>query len=106
MVSPKLDGSKWKNCYDICFGIGIENDDFIFDETKKPNSSKKKILGAIIDKNLRLIHILCMCKKATQILVVLNRISSLLDPEKKKLVFHAVIKSHFSYCPLIRMFSS
>ena len=73
---------------------------------KKPNSSKKKILCAIIDKNLSLIHILCMCKKAAQILVVLNRISPLLDPEKKKLVFHAVIKSHFSYCPLIRMFSS
>ena len=37
---------------------------------------------------------------------MLNRISLLLDPEKKKLVFNAVIKSHFSYCPLIWMFSS
>ena len=36
---------------------------------------------------------------------MLNRVSSLLDPEKK-LVFSAVIKSHFSYCPLIWMFSS
>ena len=26
---------------------------------------------------------------------------SLLDPEKKRLVFNAVIKSHFNYCPLI-----
>ena len=47
-----------------------------------------------------------MCKKAAQKLGVLNRISSLLDPEKKRLVFNAVIKSHFSYCPLIWMFSS
>ena len=37
---------------------------------------------------------------------MLSRISSLLDPEKKRLVFNAVIKSHFSYCPLIWMFSS
>ena len=47
-----------------------------------------------------------MCNKAAQKLGVLNRISSLLDLEKKKLVFNAVIKSHFSYCPLIWMFSS
>ena len=47
-----------------------------------------------------------MCKKAAQKLGVLNRISSLLDPEKKRLVFNAVIKSHFNYCPLIWMFDS
>ena len=47
-----------------------------------------------------------MCKKAAQKLGVLNRISSLLDPEKKRLVFNAVIKSHLNYCPLIKMFSS
>ena len=47
-----------------------------------------------------------MCKKAAQKLGVLNRISSLLDPEKKKLVFNAVVKSHFRYCWLIWMFSS
>ena len=41
-----------------------------------------------------------MCNKAGQKLGVLNKISSLLDPQKKKLVFNAVIKSHFSYCLL------
>ena len=45
-------------------------------------------------------------QKAAQKLGVLNRISSLLDPEKERLVFNAVIKSHFNYCPLIWMFSS
>ena len=30
-----------------------------------------------------------------------ERTSSFLDPEKKKIVFNAVIKSHFSFCPLI-----
>ena len=43
-----------------------------------------------------------MCEKVAEKL----GISSLLDPEKKKLVFNAVIKSHFSYCPLIWIFSS
>ena len=47
-----------------------------------------------------------MCEKAAQKLRALNRISSLLDPEKKKLAFNAVVKYHFSYCLLIWMFSS
>ena len=40
--------------------------------------------------------------------LVFNRelLSSLLDPEKIRLVFNVVIKSHFNYCPLIWMFSS
>ena len=47
-----------------------------------------------------------MFKKAAQKLGVLNKIFSLLDPEKKRLLFNAVIKSHFNCCPLIWMFSS
>ena len=94
-------------CHYTCSGIGSENDDFIFDGIKFPNSSEEKILGVVIDNELKFDpHIRSMCKKAGQKLGVLNRISSLLDPEKKKLVFNAVIKSHFSYCPLIWMFSS
>ena len=37
---------------------------------------------------------------------MLDRISSLLGPEKKQLKFNAVIRSHFSYSPLIWMFGS
>ena len=47
-----------------------------------------------------------MYKKAAQKLGMLNRISLSLDPEKKRLVFNATIKSHFNYFPLIWMFSS
>ena len=69
-----------------------------------PNSYEKKVLGVIIDSGLKFDpHIKSMCKKAVQTLRVLNIISSLLDPEKKKLVFNAAIKSHFSSCPLIWM---
>ena len=96
-----------KKCHYMCFGIGSENDDFIFDGIKLTNSCEEKILGVIIDNELKFDpHIRSMCKKAAQKLGVLNRISSSLDPEKKKLVFNALIKSHFSYCLLIWMFSS
>ena len=47
-----------------------------------------------------------MCKKAAQKIRALSKTSLLFDPEKKKLVFNAVLKCHFSYCPLIWMFSS
>ena len=70
-----------KKCHYMCFGIVSENDDFIFDEINLPNSCEEKILRVIIDNELKFDpHI----RKAPQKLGVLNRISSLLDPVKKK----------------------
>ena len=67
-----------KKCHYMCFGIGSENDDFVFDGIKLPNSCEEKILGVIIDNKLRFEpHIRNMCKKAVQKLGVLNKISSL-----------------------------
>ena len=91
----------------MCLGIASENDDFIFDGRKLSNSCKEKIFVEIIDNDLKFDpHIRSMREKEAQKLAVLNRISSLLDPEKKRLVFNAVTKSHFSYCSLIGIFSS
>ena len=61
------------------------------------------MLDVIIDNGLKLDHphIRTMCNKAAQQLGMLYKISSLSDPEKKKLLFNAVIKSRFSYCLLI-----
>ena len=68
----------------MCFGIGSEDDDFNFDWIKLPNSCKEKILGVITDNELKFDpHSRSMCKKTTQTLGLLNRISSLLDPGKK-----------------------
>ena len=42
--------------------------------------------------------VLGMCEITAQKLLVLNKTdTSFLDPEKKKLVFTAIINSHFSY---------
>ena len=96
-----------KKCYYLCFGTSSENDDFILDGIKLSNSCEEKILGVIIANELKFDpHIRSICEKAAQKLGVLNIISSLLDPEKKRPVFNAVIKSHFNYYPLIWMFSS
>ena len=62
-----------QKCHYMCFGT---SSDFILDEIKLPNSCEEKILGVIIDNELKFdSHIRSMCKKAAQKLGVLNRIS-------------------------------
>ena len=88
-----------KECHYMCLGTSSEMDEFIFDGIKLPNICKEKKLGVIIDNELKFgLHIRSMCKKQAETLRVLNRISSLLDTEKKRLVFNVLIKSHFNYC--------
>ena len=93
-----------KKCHYMCFGICSENNEFVFHGIKLPNICEKKILGLIINNDLKFNpHIRSVCKIAAHKLVVLKIISSLLDPEKEKLVFNGAIKFHFNYSPLIWM---
>ena len=73
------------------YGIGSENDEFIFDGIKLPNSCEEKVLGVIIENKLKFDpHIRSLRKIAAQKLGMLS-IISLVDPGNKKLVFIAVI---------------
>ena len=47
-----------------------------------------------------------MCNKSGQKLNALSRITTFLNKDKKSIIFNAMIKSQFSYCPIIWMFSS
>ena len=47
-----------------------------------------------------------MCKKSGQKLNALSRIITFLNKDQKSIIFNAMIKSQFSYCPIIWMFSS
>ena len=46
-------------------------------------------------------HIKSLCSKASQKLGALQRFSNLLDTQKKNLLFNSIIKSQFSYSPLV-----
>ena len=71
------------------------------------NSREETILGVIIDNKLFFnSHINRMCKKAGQKLSALSRISAFIDLNKRQILFQSMIKSQFSYCPLIWMFCS
>ena len=55
-----------KKYHYMCFGIGSENGDFVFDAIKLPNSCEEKVLGVIIDNEFKFDpYIRSMCKHGT-----------------------------------------
>ena len=71
------------------------------------NSTEEKLLGVKFDFNLSFeSHVTSFCKKASQKLQALARISHYMDLNKGRNLMKAFIISQFSYCPLIWMFHS
>ena len=91
----------------ICLSENAENEAFIFKDTIRDNSKEKKILGVTIDNRFTFSnHIKELCKKASQKISALSRISNQLNDSEKNLLFNAVVKSQFNYCPLVWIFCS
>ena len=85
----------------MCLGQNTVNETFVCDNTEMKNSKEEKILGVIIDNKLRFkSHVKNLCKKASQKIWALSRLINYLNDSKKKIIFNALIKSQFSYCPL------
>ena len=71
------------------------------------NNTSEKLLGVITDSDLKFdLHVNNLCKKGTQKLNALPRISGYMDSSKKRTILKAFITSHFSYCRLVWMFYS
>ena len=74
---------------------------------KLSSTCSEKLLGIKIDENLTFEeHFEGLCKKASQNVSALARISSLMRFEQRKRIVNSFITSHFSYCPLVWMFHS
>ena len=70
-------------------------------------SDEEKLLGLIIDKNLKFSeHLSTICKKVSAKVTALARMVKIIPLEKKRVLMKAFIESQFSYCPLIWMFCS
>ena len=68
-------------------------------------SSEERLLGVTIDKNLNFkIHASNLCKRISQKMHALARVSLFMDHDKLQLLMNNFIKSHVSYCLLIWMF--
>ena len=68
------------------------------------NSTNEKILGVYFDNNLSFnTHLNKLCKKASQKLHALARVSTFMSFNQRKIIMNAFIQSQFSYCPLLWM---
>ena len=92
-------------CHYMYLGKNKENDTFNFGNISLKNSKEEVILG--IDNKLSFDnHVQKICRNASQKTCALSRISNYLDSKQKEILFKGMIRSQFSYCPLIWMFSS
>ena len=71
------------------------------------NSNEQKILELIIDNKWNFkSHINKLCKKDTQKIGALCRLSSYLNNSEKKIIFNSIMKSQFNYWRLVWIFCS
>ena len=69
------------------------------------NDQSVELLGVKIDKNLNFTeHVTKLCKKGSQKLRALARISKYLSKDKLKILMKSFVTSQFNYCPLTWMF--
>ena len=102
---------KIKNDPDKCHYIVISDDDpnqeIILNNDEIASSNEEKLLGILLDSKLNFdSHITSLCKKAGEKLSALARINHYLTQDQKLLLLNSEVKSQFSYCPLIWMFTS
>ena len=96
-----------RKCHFMCIVKDGENETFTFKDACYKSSKEEVILGITIDSKLSFdSHIRKICKKSGQKLNALSRITTFLNKDQKSIIFNAMIKSQFSYCPIIWMFSS
>ena len=91
----------------MVLGNESNSDTINLNGTRLASSSYEKLLGILIDRDLSFDkHIKSLCRKAAQKLNALARISNELTHDQKRFLLNSIIKSQFSYCPLIWMFCS
>ena len=74
-------------------------------EVKLWESSKKKLLGVVIDRDLNFNeNVSSLGKKACRKLSVLPRLSNLMSFQKRRLLPNSFVGAQFGYCPLVWMF--
>ena len=78
----------------MCLGNNTENETFLFQNILMENSKKQNIVGVTMNNKFNFkSEISELCKKASQKIVALSRLSSYLYKSEKKLILDSIIKS-------------
>ena len=94
-------------CHCLVLGNRSNSGTINLNGTKLASSSYGKLFGILIDRDLSFDkHIKSLCRKAGKKLNALARIINHLTHDQKRLLLNSIIKSQFSYCPLIWTFCS
>ena len=96
-----------EKCHYMCLGKDYPSDLLRFCGEDLVSRELETVLEIQIDNKLNFEnHIKSLCNKAYQKLGALQRISNMLDTQKKNLLLNSILKSQFGYCPLVWMFCS
>ena len=94
-------------CHYMVIGSRDLSHEIMLNNKKITSSNEEKLLGIFLDSKLNFeSHIGSLCRKAGQKRSALARLKNYLTSDQRNLLLNSVIKSQFTYCPLIWMFTS
>ena len=100
-MATKVEWVEWDREFGKLFGAEFTSPPI---DVCVSNSSCEKILGVYFDNKLNFnTHVTKLCKKASQKLHALARVSNLMSFRQRRIIMNAFISSQFCYCPLLRM---
>ena len=92
-------------CHLLVLGYKHENMWAQIGEVKIWESSKQKLLGFLLDRDLSFNeYVSFLCKKAGKKLSVLSKLSNLMSFQQRRLFIKSFTGAQFEYCPLSWMF--
>ena len=81
--------------------------EIMLNNNKITSSNEEKLSGIFLDSKQNFeSHIVSLCRKAGQKISALAMLKNYLTSDQGNLLLNSVIKSQFTYCPLIWMFTS
>ena len=89
-------------CHYMVIGSRDLSHEIMLNNNKITSSNEEKLLGIFLDSKLNFeSHIGSLCRKAGQKISALARLKNYLKSNQRNLLLNSVIKSQFTYCPLI-----
>ena len=94
-------------CHYMVIGSRDLSHEIMLNNNKITSSNEEKLSGIFLDSKLNFeSHIGSLCRKAGQKISALDMLKNYLTSYQGNLLLNSVIKSQFTYCPLIWMFTS